>query len=140
MGRRASSVVAIAVTLVVLSPAFHERDSYPLSTYPMFSYPRSSEAAVDTAVGLTRAGEQVRLSPSMIGGSTEVIHAAQTVSKAIRSGDVAVLCGEIAARAAAQVDLVAIQVVTETYGVIEYFEKTEVPRRVVVHAQCAIAG
>ena len=47
MRRRVASVVSVAVIVVVLSPAWVERDSYPLSTYPMFSYPRDRTAVVE---------------------------------------------------------------------------------------------
>lgn len=139
MRRRVASVVSVAAIVVVLSPAWVERDSYPLSTYPMFSYPRERTAVVDTAVGYDPAGQRVRLTPTIIAGGSEVIHAAVTVSTAIAQGDTDALCREMAARARSRrPPLVRIEVVSETHDVVTYFEGDKTPTAVVVHASCEV--
>jgi hypothetical protein len=139
MRRRVASVVSLAAILVVLLPAWVERDSYPLSTYPMFSYRRDQVEVVDTAVGYDTAGRRVRLTPTLIAGGSEVIHAAVTVSTAIAHGDTEALCNEIAARATARRPaLERIEVVSETHDVITYFASDPAPIAVVVHASCAV--
>src|SRR5690349_16788454 len=116
MRRRLATVVSVAAIGVVLAPAWIERDSYPLSTYPMFSYRRERVEIVDTAVGYDVTGARVRLTPTLIAGGSEVIHAAVTVSTAIVRGDTDVLCAEIAARAAARKPaLRRIEIVSETH-------------------------
>jgi hypothetical protein len=130
---RVYAISGVAVAAVVL-PAFTDEDSFPLSNYPMFSYDRGRVTALDTAVGVTAEGARERLSPEVIAGGYEVIHASRTVSKAIHTGDAASLCAEIAGRA--DDDLVAIEVVTETYDTIRWFDGEETPIGRVVHATC----
>jgi hypothetical protein len=131
------AISGIAVAAVAL-PGFSDKDSFPLSNYPMFSYDRGRVNALDTAVGITAAGEQERLTPEVIAGGYEVIHAARTVSKAIRSGDAPALCAEIAARSGDD-DIVRIEVVTETYDTIRWFDGDETPVDRVVHASCEVS-
>jgi hypothetical protein len=138
MGRRwvAYGITLIAVVAVAL-PGFTDRDSFPLSNYPMFSNDRGRINAFDTAVGVDVGGNVERLSPRRISGSYEVIHAASTVSKAIRAGDADGLCREIAARSRGH-GLVRIEVVTETYDAVRWFEGDETPLARRVHARCEV--
>ena len=123
-------VVAVAAP-VVRSPSV---DSFPLSTYPMFSLARSAETTVSTAVGFDSSGERVILSPRIIGGTAEVIQAAGTVAQAIASGGTPALCREVLAEAPPEV--VAVEVVTESYDVVAYFDGNEEPIQRTVHARC----
>jgi hypothetical protein len=102
----------------------------------MFSYDLGRVRPIDTAVGITDDGQQERLSPEIIAGGYEVIHASRTVSKAISSGDAPGLCAEIAARAGT--DYAAIEVVTETYDTVAWFGGDETPLDRVVHARCEV--
>jgi hypothetical protein len=140
MARRwvAYGISLLAVAAVAL-PGFTDRDSFPLSNYPMFSNDRSRITAFDTAVGVDADGEVERLSPLRISGSFEVIHAASTVTKAIRTGDADSLCREIAARARHD-GLVRIEVVTETYDTVRWFEGDETPIARRVHARCEVGS
>lgn len=130
-----ASVLAVAT---VLSPALHEDDGYPLSTYPMFSHDRGRVAVIDTAVGFDAAGGRHRLDPTRIAGGIEVIRAAVTVSRSIRAGDTAALCAEIAERARGRAELVRIEVVSETHDVVDFFEVSKTPLAVQVHAACEV--
>jgi hypothetical protein len=138
--RRWTAYAAAAIASVaVLAPAVRDRDGFPLSTYPMFSYDRGRVADIDTAVGIDRDGRTRRLSPELIAGGSEVIHAAATVSKSISRGDSLELCGEIAARARER-DFASIEVVTERYDVIDWFDGDEQPINVTVHAHCEVGS
>lgn len=128
---------AIVAVVAVALPGFTDRDSFPLSNYPMFSNDRGRVASFDTAVGVRPDGATVRLSPRLIGGGYEVIHAAQTVSKAIRAGDAAGLCAEIAVRATGD-GYATIEVVTERYDTVAWFEGNETPTDRRVHAACEV--
>jgi hypothetical protein len=139
MRRAAATVVSVLAVAAVLSPALHERDSYPLSTYPMFSYDRGRLAVIDTAVGWDTSGRRRRLNPTLIAGGIEVIRAAVTVSRSIRNGDTDVLCAEIAERAAGRLDLVRVEVVSETHDVVSYFADSTEPLAVTVHASCPVS-
>ena len=133
----ATAVSVLAVT-AVLSPVLHERDSYPLSTYPMFSHDRGRVAVIDTAVGWDGEGRRRRLNPTLIAGGIEVIRAAVTVSRSITNGDTGALCAEIAQRAAGRRDLVRIEVVSETHDVVRHFTESAEPLTVTVHASCPV--
>lgn len=134
--------VSVTALALVLSPVLlpGQRDSYPLSTYPMFSSDRGRESALPTAVGVTDDGTIVRLSPELISGGYEPIRAFATVDASIANGDTAELCREIATRASSRADLVAIEVVTEVHDVVAWFEGRKEPLDRVVHARCARDG
>lgn len=137
-------MVTTALTLgVVLSPLLRpDHDSYPLSTYPMFSTPIGRESALPTAVGRRDDGAIVRLSPELISGGFEPVRAFAVVARAISGADTESLCREIAARVADSSGRVAavtsVEVVTERHDVVGYFAGDEEPRQRDVHAQCAV--
>lgn len=116
------------------------KDSYPLSTYPMFSEDRGRIADVDTVVGLDATGTAHWLTPTLIAGGHEVIHAAATVSRSIAAGDTSALCGEVAARVArsGRDELVAVEVVTEQLDVVAWWHGDREPRARTVHARCDV--
>lgn len=129
----ALGLAALVSAPLIIAPRY---DSFPLSTYPMFSSDRASTVSLPTVVGI-RGERVVRLSPQIIGGSDEVILAVEAVADAVGAGDeaTAVLCEEVARRAAA-VGLDAIEVVTERYDLREYFERSHEPLDRTVHARC----
>ena len=137
--------VVVVVALVVLSPALRSspRDGYPLSTYPMFATDVGRTARVDTAVGLRADGTSTPLSPQLVTGTDEVILAASTVANAVAAGRerVAGLCSEIAARLSSRRrEIVEVQVATETYDAVDYFDGHTTPATVEVHATCPVPG
>lgn len=128
-------MIAVVVVIGVV-PLALDRDSYPLSTYPMFSSRRTSSERVDTAVrvvdGVTR-----RLTPIDIAGTDEVIIAAVVVSNSIRRGEADRLCAEISGR----FDGVGrIEIVTERYDALRWYEGDRVPISREVHAVCGDAS
>ena len=138
MGQRTRAwlVVAAVVGILGVVPVVLDRDSYPISTYPMFSYRRTTTETVDTAI-LVDEGQVRRLSPSTIAATDEVILAAATVSNAIAGGTADVLCAEIAARVDPPGE---IQVVTEQFDSVLWYEGDKTPLMRVVHASCAATG
>jgi hypothetical protein len=141
MRRAWAYVVSVAVLTLVFSPVLRpsQRDSYPLSTYPMFSYNRGRESALPTAVGVTLDGQIRRLSPELISGGYEPVRAFATVEASIDNGDTADLCQEIAERTVkSRDDLVAIEVVTEVHDVVAWFEGQKEPSQRIVHARCPL--
>ena len=141
MRRAWAYVVSVAVLTLVFSPVLRpsQRDSYPLSTYPMFSYNRGRESALPTAVGVTLDGQIRRLSPELISGGYEPVRAFATVEASIDNGDTADLCQEIAERTVkGRDDLVAIEVVTEVHDVVAWFEGHKEPSQRIVHARCPL--
>ena len=141
MRRAWAYVVSVAALALVFSPVLRpsQRDSYPLSTYPMFSYNRGRESALPTAVGVTLEGQIRRLSPELISGGYEPVRAFATVEASIDNGDTAELCQEIAERTVkSRDDLVAIEVVTEVHDVVAWFEGHKEPSQRIVHARCPL--
>jgi len=130
-------------------PFVLERDSFPLSDFPMFSSRRTTIESVDTAVAVSTDGiRQQRLTPSLISGSDEPVTAAVTVSRAVGGNTTDALCRDIAARVAKArpswlADLAAggtseIEVVTETHDALRYFDGDRTPLQRKVHASCPI--
>lgn len=127
---------------MVLAPAFGDSgsDSYPLSSYPMFSTDRPVRADLATVVGVTAAGEAVRLSPELIAGADEPILAAATVSSSIRTGQSDRLCAEAADRVrAAGLDVVEAVVRTEHVDVVAHVAEGADPLAETVYARCPVA-
>jgi hypothetical protein len=136
------TAAALVVVLGVL-PLVLDRDSYPLSTYPMFARDRPRENAVTTAVLVVDGGVR-RLDPELIAATDEVILAVATVVDAVDRGTAGALCAEIAGRVRSSGRLAdgsapaAVEVVTEWYDAVAYFASDRRPMRRVVHERCAV--
>jgi hypothetical protein len=133
------AAVAVAV-LVVTSPALRGApDSYPLSTYPMFSGAVSSEVDLTLAVGIDAAGERVELDPTLIAGTDEVIVAGGTLRIAVREGRTDELCAEIAERLrdAGRDGIVAVRVVTDAVDAVGWYEGDR-SRVTTLHTECPV--
>ena len=144
MRRAWAYLVSGCAVALVLSPVLRpgQPDSYPLSTYPMFSDDLGRESALPTAVGVTADGTIRRLSPELISGGYEPIRAFATVDSSISVGDTGALCSEIAQRVTAHrsTDVVAIEVVTEVHDVVAWFDGHKEPFQRIVHARCGLDG
>ena len=112
-GRRA---VVVTVVAVVVLPAVRDRDSFPLSTYPMYAERRGPVDTFPTAVGIDAAGQPQRLSMATIARTDDPLIATSVVRAAIRAGRAGALCAEIAARAPDR--LAAVEVVEERHDLV----------------------
>ncbi|MEJ7583084.1 MAG: hypothetical protein WKF43_03155 [Acidimicrobiales bacterium] len=108
--------IAAAVIAAVISPAVRDRDSFPLSTYPMYARTRGATVVLSTAVGADGAGATQALSLSVIANTDDPLIAASAVDHAIRSGRADELCAEVAARASTA--FATIEVVEERHDVV----------------------
>ena len=141
--RRAYVVGAIMVVLVAwpFTWASH-RDSFPLSNYPMFSFPRHRVEALSSVVVQMPSGDIVRLSSEAISGSSETTLASVTVINAINGGDAGTqaLCDEVAQRLEGDASVAGgeVLVVTERWDVVEYLRGGRVPEERTVHARCPV--
>ena len=128
----------LAVVIVVgIVPLALDRDSFPLSTYPMFSSNRSTREPVDTAVVVDPDGHEKRLDPWSIAGTDEPIIATVVVADSISDGTSFDLCSEIVDR----VDPTPgsrVEIVTVVYDAVRWFEGDREPVSRVVHASCGI--
>jgi|SRR5690606_9515938 len=114
--------------LVVLSawPAWRDPpvDSYPLSTYPMFSVKRG-QPLIHRMVAVDRQRNQQALSPELV-ANTETLQAAAAIGRAVAAGPEAMraLCLEVAARVARSPDFESarsVELRAVRYDPIEYF-------------------
>lgn len=134
-------VIALAiVTVIGVVPVILDRDSYPLSTYPMFSSRRTAIEPVHTAVLVDSTGTATRLSPTQISGNDEVIIAAQLVFRAIAQDGGETLCADISRRVLASAESgSSIEIVTERYDAIDWYEGRRSPISRVVHSRCRVS-
>lgn len=134
--------VTMALLVTVASPAWpHADDGFPLSTYPMFSYPRASTSLVETVVGVDAEGRQAPLTPSLVGGTSQVKQALSTTRRAINEGHADALCREVAARVARderRASTVAIEVVRERWHADDAGRPGATPAERRVYAHCEV--
>lgn len=116
-----AAVLAAVVVPPLVPPA---ADSYPLSTYPMFSRDRPARSVVATLVGLDADGHRQRLSPTLIGGTDEPMQAVATAAGAASGSDAEArrLCVQVAQRVAGsdRVEVVAVVLQVEEHDPVAF--------------------
>ncbi len=135
----ARHVLGTAVVGIVAWPALHlhPRDDFPLSTYPMFTARRGRIASVNVVVGRDRTGKVVRLDPTLIADTDEVMLAAETVTASIIEGHADDLCGDVAERIdPSKIDVVEVR--TEQYDTVDWLHGDREPRQFEVRARCEV--
>lgn len=136
MRRAVRSLSVVGLLAVLAAPVVLDRDSFPLSTYPMYARTRGTEVSFVTAQGL-RGDEIVGLSLEAIGRSDDPLVVAGELRAAIRRDEADARCREIAGR----VDDAAldhIEVVTERHDTVIRLEGGDSLIRRTVHARCAV--
>jgi hypothetical protein len=134
----------VAVLAAVVSPAFRLRDSYPLSTYPVYATARARTGVLNTAIGIDIDGDWHRLSLGLIADTDDPLIAEDRVGDAIRDGRSDALCVAIASRAAeaGSADenprLAAIEVVRERLDLVQVAAEGAPPLSRTVHARCKV--
>jgi hypothetical protein len=141
------TVVSVVLLGAVCSPLARRppRDDFPLSHYPMFaSEPARREAPSYHVLARARTGRARPVPPDLL-GSEEIMQAHQTVHLAIRRGPEAAraLCETVALRIAreggeAWADVDALEVRTDRFDPIAYWEGDRAPRDSKVHARCSM--
>jgi len=129
-------LVTLAVLGLVTSPAVRDRDSFPLSTYPVYATVRGREMRIVTAVGEGIDGRETRLSMRVLAATDDPLIAEQRLADAVASGGAAALCTRIASRAPQEV--LVVVVVTERHDVVNAAggEPSRLER--VTHARCPV--
>lgn len=128
------ALVAVLALPLLLGTRY---DSFPLSTYPMFAGERDRVTSIATVVAVD-GDTTARLSSRLIGGTDEPMLAAETVVHAIRDGAADRLCREVAARAGADHTGRILEVVTERYDTVAWFDGVRKPVARTVHARCEV--
>lgn len=120
--RREFRAAITAVTLAALvAPVVFDRDSFPLSTYPMYSRARGGESTLLTARGLDTDGSPRELTPTLIGASDDPLVVVGRLRAALLVGREDVRCAEMAERVAARpgfADVVVIEIVSERHDIV----------------------
>ena len=68
------------MVVLVVSPAMRNRDSFPLSTYPIYAHSRGRLVTFDTVEGVVAGGEIERLSLEAIAQTDDPLIAASVGS------------------------------------------------------------
>lgn len=118
-------------------------DSFPLSTYPMFSRSRTAPTVFQLR-GYDAAGRLVRIGPELL-GTSEVLQAKVMIAAAVRQGRRAQreLCQRVATRTAHHADyahLRRIELIAARYDAIAYFTKGPQPLSVRRLTRCRPAA
>src|SRR5262245_4956023 len=79
-------LVVLACVGAVVSPVVRNRDSFPLSTYPMYAGRGARIETLATAVGIDISGAEHRLSLATIAATDDPLIAESFVSAAIGAG------------------------------------------------------
>ncbi len=116
------------------------RDSFPLSTYPMFSKARPAFISVGHVMAVGKDGREEPIPPNIVGGG-EVLQAKVAIRNTIRRGRNAVreLCRKVAVGVAGDDDwswVTAIEVRTDRYQVAGYFSGGHKPVSSRLHTRC----
>lgn len=134
------SLVFVGLTVAPALPA-EPHDSFPLSTYPMFSIVRKA-SWIHVVVGFDADGEEYKIPPRFI-ANLEVMQAAQTIRREVRAKRADALCEEVAARVgdASRFDaLVRLEVQSRKFDPHRYFvaEDGREPLRLKRRARCEV--
>jgi hypothetical protein len=130
-------LVTALVLLAVVSPVVRDRDSFPLSTYPMYATARPEIVAFSTVAGYEAGGQRVRLSLQTISRTDDALIGQARIDQAIDGGTADELCAEVAGRTS---DAVArIEVATERHDVVDLAAGHESLVDRDVHASCKTA-
>lgn len=120
-------------------------DSFPLSTYPMFSEDRKGRVTVPHIVGITADGSRV-LPHYRHFGAGGLNQVRKQVAKALRDGRASAIAQTYAdslarrPRTEAEKDIVEVRVVRSRFLFDDYFAGNTHPKKEVIHARCAVGG
>ena len=119
-----------------------EVDSFPFSTYPMFSFRRQAPA-IPHVIGYDRDRQRRRLPPEVVVANGEIMQAAVTVDRAVYQGPKATraLCLHVAARVAERRELaevLVVSVITDVYDPVVYFMDGPTPIKSYRHQVCRV--
>lgn len=133
--------MAVLFTALVCYPvAFAAKDSFPLSTYPMFAKPRGNPELVNL-VALTTSGEKVSVGPRFL-GTSEVMQAKAELNRVARTNAKARkrFCESVAARVSQEPRLEwrELQLQRLRFDPINYFENGSKPLSTELLTSCPI--
>jgi hypothetical protein len=136
-------LVVVVATMVPISwpPG---RDSFPLSSYPMFSRRLpTARMTAQYAVAVDAAGGRSPLAPELV-ANDEVLQARAVLAHAVRrgSGDIDALCRRIAGRVArtrALGHVIEVRIVTGEHDAVAYLTGRDRVGRERLHGRCPVS-
>jgi hypothetical protein len=129
-------LAVVGVLAALAAPVVLDRDSFPLSTYPMYARTRGTEVSFVTAQG-RRGKAVVPLSLEAIGRSDDPLVVAGELRAAIRRDEAGERCRQIADRVDDD-SIDHVEVVTERQDTVVRLEGGDSLLRRTVHARCAV--
>jgi hypothetical protein len=138
--------VSVAALLIVGWPATRDLhlDAFPLSTYPMFAYPKGRVASVTSALAVSANGESAPVPPEYV-ANAETMQAFRTLQAAAAKGQIASLelCRAIASRlkrasAPELRDAQHVEIVTGRVDAIDVLAGRATPSSRRLHARCDV--
>lgn len=128
------AVVIGGLTVAALAPIGFAHDSFPLSTFPMFSRARPLLVTIDRVMEVDAQGE--RPVPPSVVASGEVLQAKVAIARATsRPGGAKALCSAVASRLVGRSEGTELLVVRDELPVPDYLEHNE-PKKRTVLARC----
>ncbi len=129
-------LVTLGLVAALVSPAIRDQDSLPLSTYPMYSSTRTNVSSYVTATAVDQDRQASTLSALTIAGSRDRLIAQSFLNDAVRRGDAARICVEIAERV--DPELAAVEIATERHDTIARLNGDASLLEREVHASCEV--
>ncbi len=129
-------IVVMLAIVAVASPAVRGRDSFPLSTYPVYASVRPRTTSLDTAIGYRADGSSRPLSMDVIAATDDPLIAQHRVAGAVADGRAGDLCARIADRAPAGV--VAVAIVRQRHDVVLSARGAPSLLETTTHARCTV--
>ena len=129
-------LTTVAVLVVVLWPAVAGRDSFPVSSYPMYAFERARTDRFETVVGESSAGDLVPLSIRVIANTDDPLIAEALVANSIRTGTSDQLCAQVAQRVGP--GIARVLVVEEVHDVVQRAQDSSSVQERVVRATCEV--
>lgn len=130
-------VVVVVVLAALVSPVLRDRDSFPLSTYPMYASVRPREMSIDRVVGVLANGSDRDLSMRVIADTDDPLIAEGRIRDAVLAGRADELCQRVARRVPDEVRFVLV--VREVHDVVEAASGADPAVERTVHARCPSA-
>jgi hypothetical protein len=142
-GRWLGAVVSIVLIGLTASPVLRDPndDSFPLSTYPMFAWKRSTTIHMEYIVGFTATGERWH-PPPRAQGSGEPMQAKRILERAAAGGKTGqmTLCKATAARVPRyRKDIVYLAMMRGTHEAVDYLIYKKRGREIEL-VKCAVPG
>ncbi len=149
-GKALAYVAALAVTVVVASPAWQNLrpadkrlDDFPLSYYPMFSVARTATGKVHHLIGIDAAGDEhvLHFRHAGSGGLNQV---RRQINRRVREGRADVVAALVAtsvgtAESLPETSVKTVRVVTSKHRFDDFFAGDRIPRSRVVLAEATVA-